>query len=84
MLTAPRWQPVNTVTSASAYDQSATGFAIGTGTLVYAFAVSKTGNSTESLTDIALFLQAGDYLTVTATSVNASDVAASIIWIEDV
>lgn len=84
VLTAPRWQPVNTVTSASAYDQSATGFAIGTGTLVYAFAVSKTGNSTESLTDIALFLQAGDYLTVTATSVNASDVAASIIWIEDV
>ena len=26
----------------------------------------------------------GDYLTITATSTNASDVAASIVWIEDV
>jgi hypothetical protein len=83
-LTAPRWQFVNQVTSASSYDQNATSFSAGTGTLVYAFAVGKTGNSTESLTDIALFLQAGDYLTITATSVNASDVAASIVWIEDI
>jgi hypothetical protein len=83
-LTAPRWQYVNATTSASSYDQNATGFSIGTGTLVYAFAVSKTGNTTESLTDIALFLQAGDYLTITATSANANDVAASIVWIEDI
>ncbi len=83
-LTAPRWQNVNATTSASSYDQNATAFSIGTGTLVYSFSVGKTGNSTESLTDIALFLQAGDYLTITATSVNASDVAASIVWIEDV
>ena len=34
--------------------------------------------------DIALFMQAGDYLTVTATSTNANDVAASIVWIEDI
>ena len=83
-LTAPRWQNVNATTSASAYDQNATAFSIGTGTLVYSFSVGKTGNSTESLTDIALFLQAGDYLTITATSANASDVAASIVWIEDI
>ena len=83
-LTAPRWQNVNANTSAASYDQNATGFSVGTGTLVYAFAVAKTGNSTESLTDIALFMQAGDYLTVTATSTNANDVAASIVWIEDI
>lgn len=83
-LTAPRWQNVNAVTSASSYDQNATGFSIGAGTLVYAFAVAKTANATESLSDISLFLQAGDYLTITATSVNANDVAASIVWIEDV
>lgn len=83
-LTAPRWQNVNATTSAASYDQNATGFSVGAGTLVYAFAVAKTGNSTESLTDIALFMQAGDYLTITATSTNANDVAASIVWIEDI
>jgi hypothetical protein len=36
------------------------------------------------LTDIALFLQAGDYLTITATSANANDVTATITWIEDI
>lgn len=83
-LTAPRWQNVNSTTSAASYDQNATGFSAGSGTLVYAFSVSKTGNSTESLTDVDLFLQAGDYLTITATSVNANDVAATIVWIEDI
>jgi hypothetical protein len=83
-LTAPRWQFVNSTTSAASYDQNATGFSVGSGTLVYSFSVSKTGNSTEQLTDIDLFLQAGDYLTITATSVNANDVAASIVWVEDI
>ena len=83
-LTAPRWQFVNSTTSAASYDQNATAFSVGSGTLVYSFSVSKTGNSTEQLTDIDLFLQAGDYLTITATSVNANDVAASIVWIEDI
>jgi hypothetical protein len=83
-LTAPRWQFVNSTTSAASFDQNATGFSVGNGTLVYSFSVSKTGNTTEQLTDIDLFLQAGDYLTITATSVNASDVAASIVWIEDI
>jgi hypothetical protein len=40
--------------------------------------------TSESVTDLALFLQAGDTLTITATSVNASDVSATIVWIEDV
>lgn len=83
-LTAPRWQSVNATTSAASYDTAATGFAIGTGTLVYAFSVSKTGNTTESVTDIDLFLQAGDYLTITALSANANDVTASVVWVEDI
>ena len=70
---APRLAPVN-----------ATGFSVGTGTLVYAFSVSKTGNVTESVTDLDLFLQAGDVLTVTALSVNANDVTATVVWVEDV
>jgi hypothetical protein len=83
-LTAARWQSVNTVTSAASYDVNATAFTIGTGTLVYAFSVSKTGNITESLTDLDLFLQAGDVLTITALSANANDVTATAVWVEDV
>lgn len=83
-LTAPRWQSVNTVTSAAGYDVNATAFSIGSGTLVYAFSVGKTGNTTEDVTNIDLFLQAGDYLTITATSANANDVTASIVWVEDI
>lgn len=83
-VTAPRWQNVNATTSAASYDQNATEFSVGAGTLVYAFSMAKTANATESLTDISLFLQAGDYLTITATSANANDVAATIVWIEDV
>jgi hypothetical protein len=83
-LTAPRWQSVNTTTSAASYDVNATGFAVGSGTLVYAFSVAKTGNATESVSDLALFMQAGDVLTVTALSTNANDVTATVVWIEDV
>ncbi len=82
-LTAPQFARVNAVTSAADYDSAATGFSIGTGTQVYAFSVSKTGSATESVTDLALFMQAGDILTITAFSSNASDVSASIVWIED-
>jgi len=46
--------------------------------------VGKTGNLTESVSDLGLFLQAGDTLTITATSANASDVSAAIVWVEDV
>jgi hypothetical protein len=81
-LTAPQFQRVNASTSAGDYDSAAT--AATGGTQVYAFSVAKTGNITESVTDLALFLQAGDTLTITATSANASDVSATIVWIEDV
>jgi phosphotransferase system HPr-like phosphotransfer protein len=83
-LTAPRWQRVNSSTSAASFDSNATGFSIGSGSVVYAFSVGKTANATESVTDLALFMQSGDTLTITATSANASDVSASIIWVEDV
>jgi len=83
-LTAPQFARVNANTSAADYDSAATGFTIGSGTQVYAFSVSKTGNATESVTDLALFMQAGDVLTITAYSANASDISASIIWVEDI
>jgi hypothetical protein len=83
-LTAPQFARVNANTSASDYDSAATGFAIGSGTQVYAFSVSKTGNAMESVTDLALFMQAGDVLTITAYSAHASDISASIIWVEDI
>ena len=83
-LTAPQFARVNANTSAADYDSAATAFSIGAGTQVYAFSVAKTGNATESVTDLALFMQAGDVLTITAYSVNASDVSASIIWVEDI
>lgn len=81
-LTAPQFARVNASTSAADYDSAAT--AITGGTQVYSFSVSKTGNATESVTDLMLFLQAGDTLTITATSVNISDVSATMVWIEDV
>lgn len=83
-LTAARWQDVNSNTSAASYDYQATAASLGAGTLVYAFSVAKTGNSTETLSDLSVYLQAGDTLTITATSANASDVTASVVWIEDI
>lgn len=84
-LVAPQFARVNAVTSAADYDSSATGFSPGSGgAQVYSFSVAKTGNNTETVTDLALFLQAGDILTVTAYSANASDISAAIIWIEDI
>jgi hypothetical protein len=84
-LVAPQFARVNATTSAADYDSSATGFSVGSGgAQVYSFSVAKTGNNTETVTDLALFLQAGDILTVTAYSANASDISASIIWIEDI
>lgn len=81
-LTAPQFQRVSVATSAADYDTAAT--AITNGTFVYAFSVGKTGSVTESVTDLALFLQAGETLILTATSANASDVSVTIVWIEDV
>lgn len=81
-LTAPQFARVNASTSAADYDSSAT--ASTGGTQIYAFSVAKTGNLTESVTELALFMQAGDTITITATSANASDVSATFVWIEDV
>lgn len=83
-LVAAQFQRVNIVSSAADYDFAASGVSVGAGNLAYTFSVQKTGNATESVTDLALFLQAGDTLTITAQSVNATDVSASVIWIEDV
>ncbi len=83
-LTAPQFARVNAATSAADYDSAASSVSLGSGTQVYSFSVSKTGNATESVADLALFMQAGDTLTITAFSVNASDVSASIVWIEDI
>ena len=80
ILTAARWQTVNASSSAS-YDSAATG--VSGGTLVYAFSAGKTANTTEILSDLVLSLQAGESLTITATSANASDVTVSAVWIED-
>ena len=83
-LVAPQFARVNATISAADYDSAATGFSIGTGAQAYSFSVAKTGNATETVTDLALFMQAGDILTVTAYSANANDVSVSIIWIEDI
>lgn len=79
-LTGPKWAAIGATSSAS-YDSSAT-VATG-GTLVYAFSTGKTANATEIFSDLALTLQVGETLTITGTSVNASDVSASFVWIED-
>lgn len=82
VLTAPQFARVNATTSAADYDSAAT--AVTGGTQVYAFSVGKTSNVTESVSDLAMFLQAGDTLTITALSVNTSDISASVVWVEDV
>lgn len=81
-LTAAQWQQVAANVSTATYDASAT--AVSGGTLIFAFTLSKTGNSTESLTDLSVYLQAGERITLTATSANNADVAAALVWVEDV
>lgn len=81
-LTGARWQHIDSNTSAASYDNAATTFT--GGTLVYAFSVAKTGNATESLTGLSVSLQAGESLTITGTSVNANDITASMVWVEDI
>lgn len=83
-LTAPQFARVNAAVSVTDFDVAATGFSVGAGAQTYSFSVGKTGSTTESVTDLALFLQAGDTLTITAYSANATDVSAAIIWIEDI
>lgn len=82
VLTASQFARVSATSSAADFDSAATGRS--GGTQVYAFSVGKTGNTTESVSDLSLFLQAGDTLTVTALSVNSSDISASVTWVEDI
>lgn len=81
-LTAAQWQQVAANVSTATYDASATGFS--GGTLIFAFTLAKTGNSTEALSDLSVYLQAGESLTLTALSANNADVAAALVWVEDV
>jgi hypothetical protein len=81
-LTAPQFAAVKAGVSAADYDTLATAHT--GGTQVYAFSVAKSGNTTESLSDLSFFVQAGDTITITATSANTADVSASVVWVEDV
>jgi hypothetical protein len=89
-LVRAQFQKANLIASASDVDSAASSFSIGSGVQIFGFSVSKTGNSTESLTDLDLFLQSGDTVTITAFTANpgggggGSDVSASIVWIEDI
>lgn len=80
-LTGAQWARVNATTSIADTDSAAT--AVAGGTLVYAFSVAKTSSSTESFESLSQFIQAGDVITLTAFSVNANDVSATIAWVED-
>lgn len=81
-LTAPQYAAVKAGISTADYDTAATAHT--GGTQIYAFSLAKSGNSTEILSDLAFFIQAGDTLTVTATSANTADVSVSVVWLEDV
>jgi hypothetical protein len=45
--------------------------------------VAKTGSLSEDLTALDIVLNAGETLTSTALSANASDVTVSFAWVED-
>jgi len=70
------------VNSCSAYDTLASSFS--GGTLVFSSVLSKSGSSTEDILDLGLSLSVGDTYTVTAQSVNASDISVSLSWAEDI
>jgi hypothetical protein len=67
--------------SGAAYDIAAS--SISGGTLVYSFSLAKSGSSGEDLSDLSLFLQAGESFTITAQSTSASDVSVTLSWGED-
>ena len=80
-LTSAQFVAVNAVSCVS-YDNSAT--AVSGGILVFAFTVAKTGDLTQALDMLSILLQAGETLTVTATSSRTSDVTVALAWYEDV
>lgn len=89
-LVGAQFQIINSLSSSTDVDSAASSFSIGSGLQIFGFSVAKTGNSTESFTDLDLFLQAGDTLTVTGYTQNpgggggGSDVSVSIVWVEDI
>ena len=80
-LTAAQFSRVSAATSMADVDTAAT--AVSGGTLIYAFTLAKTGNSTDDLSDLDIVLEAGTIVTVTAFSANANDVTATVTWVED-
>lgn len=81
VLTAAQFAAVNTFSCAST-DSLAT--ASTGGQLVFAFTISKTGSDSQELGTLNITLQAGELLTITAQSANATDVTATLAWYEDV
>lgn len=81
-LTAAQFVPVNTG-SCALKDSAATSLTTTGATLIYSFALSKTGQDTQDLSEFNTFLSLGEVLTITATSANASDVTITLAWDED-
>lgn len=81
-LTAAQFVPVN-VGSCALKDSSATAVTTTGAVLIYSFALSKAGQDTQDLKEFNTFLSLGEVLTITATSVNASDVTITLAWDED-
>lgn len=84
-LIAAQFQSVNINTSSADYDQSASSFSIGSGAQIFGFTTSKSGNITEDVSNLNIFLQPGDVVTVTAnTTGSGSDISISMVWKEDI
>lgn len=81
-LTAAQYAAIN-VGSCALKDSAATAVNVSNATLIYSFALSKTGQDTLDLAEFNTFLSLGETLTVTATSANASDVTITLAWNED-
>lgn len=81
-LTAAQFVPVN-VGSCALKDSASTAVNVTGAVLIYSFALSKTGQDTQDLGQFNTFLSLGEVLTITATSVNASDVTVTLAWDED-
>lgn len=81
-LTAAQFAAVNTG-SCALKDSSATAVTTTGATLIYSFALSKTGQDTQDLSAFNTFLSLGETMVITATSANASDITITLAWDED-
>jgi hypothetical protein len=80
-LTSAQFSRVNASVSVADIDTAAT--AVSGGTLLYAFTVGKTDSTDQDIGNLDITLNAGDAITLTAYSANASDVTVSFSWVED-